>query len=450
MSAGGGPPLEVAPFRAVRYAAEGADHLTALVAPPYDVISPEQRASLAARDPHNIVHLILPAERPGDSATDNKYTRCGATYRQWLEQGILRRDAEPAFYALHQRFDSGGARYVRKGFLARLRLREFAEGVVLPHEKTLSGPKADRLEIFKNARANLSPIFSLYPDGRGDVDQLLAPAITRPPDASARTDDGVQHDLWRVTDPAAIAGVRAAMAQRKAFIADGHHRYETALAYARLVDQSLAAPQPNGPHHFVLSFFCSMGDPGLLILPTHRVLHSQASFNLKALLTGSEAFFAITPLADGVANPASLKIALDQLATAGRTRPSFVLVATPGLKSYLLTLKGDAPQAIPDLPQHPELRKLDVTLLHVLLLQRLLGLSLESQERHENLRYVKDAAEAVDTVRRGEAQAAFLLNPTRMEQVRAVAESGAVMPQKSTFFYPKLPSGMVLNPLDSD
>jgi uncharacterized protein (DUF1015 family) len=443
--------LEVVPFRGVRFAAEDSKRLTALVAPPYDVISPEQRKELAGRDPHNIVHLILPAEKPGDGPADNKYTRVGAMYRQWLAEGVLKRDAEPAFYALHQRFESGGQSYVRKGFLARLRLHEFSEGVVLPHERTHSGPKADRLEIFKNARANLSPIFSLYPDERGEVDQLLAPPTARPADASSRTDDGVQHDLWRVSDQAVCAKVRAAMAPRKAFIADGHHRYETALAYARLIEQGLKAPQPNGAHHFVLSFFCGMGDAGLLILPTHRVLHSLKIFNPKVLLEGAARYFDVSPVAGDPSGAAGLKAALARSAQAGASRPSFLMVVGDDRKTYLFQLKADAPlDAIASLSKHAVLRKLDVNMLHVVVLQHLLGISLESQERLENLRYVKDAAEAVASVGEGGVQAAFLLNPTQMAQVRGVAESGEVMPQKSTFFYPKLPSGMVLNPLDSD
>jgi uncharacterized protein (DUF1015 family) len=239
------------------------------------------------------------------------------------------------------------------------------------------------------------------------------------------------------------------MAQRKAFIADGHHRYETSLAYAKLVDQGLSAPQPNGAHHFVLSFFCGMGDAGLLILPTHRVLHSLKSFDPKTLLEGAARFFEISPLDGDVSSAAGLKAALARSAQAGATRPSFLMVT--GGKTYLFQLKADAPlDSISSLSKHPVLRKLDVNMLHVVVLQHLLGLSLESQEKLENLRYVKEAAEAVASVGKGGVQAAFLLNPTQMAQVRGVAESGEVMPQKSTFFFPKLPSGMVVNPLDSD
>ncbi|MHB8418509.1 MAG: DUF1015 domain-containing protein [Myxococcales bacterium] len=441
--------LEIAPFRALRYAA--AARLSQLIAPPYDVISPEQRERLAALDAHNVVELILPLGRAGDGPGDDKYLRAGRAFRQWIAEGVLRADAEPGLYALEQRFEWGGAAHVRKGFLARLRLRPFSDGVVLPHERTLSGPKADRLEIFKQTRANLSPIFSLYPDERGEVDALLRPALDRPADATATSDDGhgpIQHRLWRVTG-AAVERVREAMAPRRAYIADGHHRYETALNYAKLVDaQSKAAP-PDAPHHFVLSFFCGMADPGLLILPTHRLLHSMVGFEAGKVLAEVAPWFAVERLPADPRAAAGLATALSKLADAGKAQPSFLAISEKGSRADLLTLRAGAPLgSVPELPARAELRGLDVTLLHALLLQHLLHLSPQSQERQENLRYVKDAAEGVAAVANGSAQLAFLLNPTLMRQVREVAEAGEVMPQKSTFFYPKLPSGLVFNPLE--
>ena len=465
--------LEIAPLRAIRYAESQPERLSALIAPPYDVISPSQRERLAARDPHNVVQLILPQERAGDGATDNKYVRAGKAYHQWISEGLLRADPEPAVYALHQRFEWGGKPMLRKGFLARLRLREFSEGVVLPHERTLSGPKADRLEIVKQARANLSPIFSLYSeedgsagrraeaagpkhpiDDRTEIDALFAPAIDRAPDARAESDDGhgaIQHQLWRLTDPKLIAALRAAMAPRRAYIADGHHRYETALNYARWVDAEHGKPRPQGAHHYVLSYFCGMADPGLLILPTHRLLHDLKTFDLDRFLLLSDEFFNVERLPADALSAAGLSAALRRLAESGRDRHSFLLVGDRGKQAIVLRLKSTANLLeVPELPKQSDVRALDVTVLHGLLLQHVLGLSPASQERQENLRYVKDAPEAVAAVASGSAQAAFLVNPTLMGQVRSVAEAGEVMPQKSTFFYPKLPSGLVFNPLDPD
>jgi uncharacterized protein (DUF1015 family) len=433
---------ELKPFRAVRYSA--ARDLSALIAPPYDVISPPQREALARRDPHNIVHLILPEERPGGP---DKYQLAGERYRKWLGEDALTRESVPALYALHQRFSVEGRSYVRRGFLARLLLYDFKAGVVLPHEKTLSGPKADRLRLFQSVRANLSPIFALYPDDSQQVESLFDPALSTPATWTAHGDDGVESSCWRVEDPALIARVAQTMLQRKAYIADGHHRYETGLRYAELVDQSLPSPQPRGGHHYILSFFCGMSDPGLLILPTHRLLHGISGFDAKDFLKRAGQFFDSSPLPTSVHSQAGLQLARDRLATAGKLSPSLLLVLPD--ESHLLVLKAEAPiERVRELPKSKALRKLDVTLLHGLLLQHVLGLSPESQERQENLRYVKDASEAVAAVRNREAQAAIILNATAASQVREVAEAGEVMPQKSTFFYPKLPSGLVMNPLD--
>ncbi len=446
--------LEIAPFRAIRYAEREPTKLAKLIAPPYDVISPAQREKLAAGNAHNVVALILPSEKPSDGVDDNKYIRAGKAFRQWIAEGVLRADKEPGLYVLHQRFDWNNESHLRKGFLARLRLRDFKDGVVLPHEKTLSGPKADRLELFKQAKANLSPIFSLYPDDQNEVEQLLTAGLNHPADASAKSDDGhgpIEHRMWRITDAAVIAKVRAAMATRKAYIADGHHRYETALNYQRLVDAALPAPRPDGAHHYVLSYFCGMADPGLLILPTHRLLHGLADFQLSKLVSEAEQYFDVEWVKDDVRTPNGLALALRKLAEAGKTRPSFLVVAEQGTRTELFKLGANVDLGqLEEMPKSPQVRSLDVAVLHGLLFQRTLQLSPASQERQENLRYVKEASEAVAAVVKGTDHAAFLLNGTLMRQVREVAEAGEVMPQKSTFFYPKLPSGMVFNPLDPE
>jgi uncharacterized protein (DUF1015 family) len=435
---------ELSAFRAVRYTRNG--DISALLAPPYDVISPAQREVLAARDPHNVVQLELPEERPGGP---DKYELAGERYRSWLKDGVLTRDSQPALYALHQRFSVEGRSYVRRGFLARLLLYDFKAGVVLPHEKTLSGPKADRLRLFQSVGANLSPIFALYPDDSQQVESLLDPLLSAPPAMTGRGDDGVESSCWRITDEAVLARVSQAMLRRKAYIADGHHRYETGLRYAELVDGTLQAPKPRGAHHYILAFLCGMSDPGLLILPTHRLLHSIPGFDAQDFLKRASAFFDTSPLPTSISSQGGLQLARERLSAAGKTAPSLLLVL-PGA-AHLLTLRPEASiERVRELPKNKALRSLDVTLLHGLLMQNVLGLSPESQERQENLRYVKDAAEAVAAVEKGEAQAAFLLNPTAMEQMRDVAEAGEVMPQKSTFFYPKLPSGLVINPLDID
>ena len=383
-----------------------------------------------------MVHLILPKDPAPSDAAQDRYQRAGATYRAWQTSGALVRDAAAALYVLHQSFEWEGQRHERRGFFARLALQPFSDGVVLPHERTLSGPKADRLKLFRAVQANLSPIFALVEDG-GDIQSALE--SSRAPEVTVRSDDGVENRLWAVRDPVVLSAVVTRLAPRKAYIADGHHRYETGLAYAAELDQ--ATGQSGGAHHSILAYFCGTTDPGLLILPTHRVLHGIANFDAAALVVRlGEAF-------DVQRVEGSALTARDRLTAAGEQRPAFLMVTAGG--SFLVALKPSLDLAsFPELPPHAAVRELDVTVLHNLILQRLLGLSAASQERQENLTYVKDAREAAAAVEGGSAQVAFVLNATRMSQVRAVADAGDVMPQKSTFFYPKLPSGLLFNPLD--
>ena len=451
---------EIAPLRGLRYAPNV--ELTRVIAPPYDVISPEHRDELEAREPHNFVRLELEKERPGD-APGEKYRRSAAALAAWQAEGALVRDAEPSIYALAQTFTGpDGKQRTRRGFLALLKLHDFSEGVVLPHEKTLSGPKADRLEIQKAMKANLSPIFSLVPDEDDRIWKTLEPALGAAERRSATSDDGGSVDLWRITDPAVIHSLRDFVAwrpsdkaeigslkelatPRKAFIADGHHRYETALKYAQVVDAD-RGPRLQGGHRYVLSFFCGMSDPGLVIFPTHRLVHSLPSFSLETFLRLAGEYFDVK-LLDGADLPGALRA----LTEAGGPGRHAFLAAAPDRSLRLLTLRDLIDLShVNALPKNPTLRALDVTLLHGLLLQHVLGISPEAQEKQANLRYVKDAKQAADAVFRGEAQLGLLMNATPMWQVRAVAEAGEVMPQKSTFFFPKVPSGLVVNLLDPD
>ncbi len=436
---------EIRPFRALRYAPDKVPELTKVLAPPYDVISPDERERLAARDPHNSVHLILPKERDGLT----KYQAAGRTLASWVDERVLVRDDKPAMYVLAQVFEHGGRRFVRRGVHARMKLHPFKDGVVLPHEKTLSGPKADRLELFKEVKANLSSIFGLFPDDDGEAQTLLAELTSRAPDAEGKTDDGVAHKLWAVSDAESIAALEKLLVVRKVFIADGHHRYETALNYRDLLEASGRAPE-RGSHRYVMTFLCPMSDPGLVILPTHRVL-----FGLKRLPNEGDArrelekFFTIQPVHGALSDAKDRGVALARLADSGKRGPSFLVALADHALALLLRLRPDANlDAVASLPKNPALRALDVVVLHALVMQHVLGLSPESQERQENLKYVKDPADAARLVASGECQVAVFLNPTPMAHVRAVAEAGETMPQKSTFFYPKLPSGLLINPID--
>ena len=438
---------EVLPFCGVRYAATRAATLSRLISPPYDVVSPAFRDELAARSPHNLVHLILDKERPGDGPEDNKYVRAGRAFTAWLGDGTLRQDAHPAVYPLEQSFTGPDGRpRVRRGLIAACRLHAYDEGLVLPHEKTLTGPLADRLELLKQVHANLSPIFGLYEDERAEGHRALEEAIAAAGDplAEADSDDGTHHRLWRLESRAAMAPLRRILAERKVFIADGHHRYESALVYRDLVDRAEPGQPPRAGHRFVLMALCSMSDPGLVIYPTHRLLSGLPELQLPAFLERLERYFTVDTLLEDLRRPAGRAWAVSKLADHSGKSTTFLMVTAADQKGRILTLRDDPELSGVPLPRNVTLRDLDVTALHDVIFQHVLGLSPRSQERGEHVQYEMDAGEVVTRTLSGEYQLGFLVNPTPMWQVQAVAESGETMPQKSTFFYPKLAGGLVM------
>ena len=441
---------EIAPGRFVRYA--GVSDLTPLVCPPYDVIDDAGRAELEAKSPDNFVRLILPRDQPGDEPLD-RYVRARALLDQWLASGVMARDAEPSLFLLEQVFVDPitGDQRVRRGIQALVKLREFSEGIILPHERTLSGPKADRLELMKAVRAHLSPIFILYPDEQNEVLAPLA-GLTR-----ARTHGdsptvwadaaGATHYAWRITDPEVIAGLTERLASRKGYIADGHHRYETALQFRKLARSEGRAVEGTSLD-YIPAFLCGMSDPGLVIFPTHRLVHG-LDVDVEDLLRRASPFFTSRTVDANIETDDGRKHALAMLDEAARTTNAMLLVDRAGLPR-LLTLVGNPPlDAIKGFPPASSpLRQLDVTVLHSIVFEHLLGMSRESQEKQINLRYEKDGKRAITRVRSGEVGLSFLLPPTRMREVRAVAEAGEVMPQKSTYFYPKIIDGLGLQLLD--
>ena len=437
----------LAPFRGIRYASQA--DLSSLICPPYDVITPELREALAARSPHNLVHLVLDRERPGDGPGDNRYTRAARYFREWQQQGILKRDPRPALYALEQSFPAPDGRpMVRRGFLAAVRLHDFGEKIVVPHECTLPAVRADRLALISEVRANLSPVFGLYEDDANVAIHALAGSFGGEAVAQADSDDGVHHRMWRVEDPEIIAAVQKILAARRVLIADGHHRYEAALAYRdRLVRAEPDLP-PDGGHQHVLMFLCSTSDPGLVIYPTHRALAGLAGFRLADLLERLPRYFKVETIAEDVRRPAGRAWAVSKLSEHLGKSSAFLMVTAEDQKGRILTLMDEADLSGVPLPRNENLRALDVSALHGIVFEALLGLSPASVGRQENVRYLLDADEAVARTLAGEFQVAFLLNPTPMWQVQAVGEAGETMPQKSTYIYPKIPGGMVFRDID--
>jgi uncharacterized protein (DUF1015 family) len=432
---------EIAPFTPLRYdlsrlAASGG--LASVVAPPYDVIDAAQRAELASRHPNNIVKLILP-----DGDGDTKYGNAQQLFGAWRDEGVLVRDDEPAFYRYDQTFTppGGGKARTRSGFLGLVKLVALDKGIVLPHERTLSGPKEDRLKLFRATRTNLSPGFMLYRDPQGE---LAAPLGTAKKLTELDTADGVKHVLSKITDKAALAAIVAGVAKSSLLIADGHHRYETALRYS---NEATNAGVDRPEHAYFMVFFANGDDPDLVVFPTHRHVHSLPSFDFVAAQKGASELFDVTPLPPG----ASAEVYTDALARSGAERPSLVICAGDG-RASLLALKGGA-----DLAGHPilgkrvpALRTTDVALLHMGILEPVLGITPEMQAAKSNIWYPQDAAAALADLRANKGQALFLMNGTPVAQVRAVAEAGEVMPQKSTFFYPKVLTGLAVHTLDPD
>jgi uncharacterized protein (DUF1015 family) len=413
--------LLVTPFAGERYADAAA--LSRLIAPPYDVISTEQRRRYAATDPHNIVHLILP-EAAGDT---NRYRAAAVQLAEWRAAGVFVRDAGPAVYVVAQEFQTpAGERHTRVGMFAAAATEPYETRRIRPHEKTHRGPKVDRLELLRATHTNLESIFLLAPDADGTLAAGLRAVVQgpRPPEATAEL-DSVTIRLWVVPGPDAdrLAGAAAP----PHYIADGHHRFETAVAYA---GENPAARR-------LLAFVVSTRDPGLVVLPTHRVIYA-ADRDVQGLEPEWRKYFDVQPVQPD-ADPVAL------LAAVGRDRTACV-VATEGKKDLLLALSPDAPLAsIVELGRTPAVRSLDVAIVERLVVQEILA----SGHSTPTLTYTPNAAAALELAHLGKALAAVLLNPTRVDQVLAVADAGDVMPPKSTYFIPKVPSGLVLRQVDA-
>ncbi len=426
---------EIAPFRGIRYDETIAGPAQQLLAPPYDVISEDERRRLAALSPHNAVHLILP-QPPENGLSDDSYAEAQRLFSAWQAEGALKRDAEPSIYRYNQLFTVDGRDFERRGLIASVRLSAFGEGVILPHERTLAGPKVDRLKLMRATQSHFSQIFGLYPDPARTLDQRLAVVEMSEPALQGKTADGVLHKLWPITDIQTIADAAHILSASKIYIADGHHRYETMLA----LRDELRAEHPDAgseaPWEFATFFLCNMDDPGLIVLPTHRVVHSLPDLDLDKFIDQLKEWFSLTPVEAVRAQAA--------LAEAPADRAAFILAT--GRQTLLV--EQTAPLAeLPGLPENPALRALDLTVLHNLILEHVLKVTIEQQAAQTNLSYIKDAAEALLVALSDAAQIVFLVRPTPAGAVRAVADSGDVMPQKSTFFYPKIASGMVINPL---
>jgi uncharacterized protein (DUF1015 family) len=428
---------KIAPFRGIRYNPHKIEDLSQVVSQPYDRVRYGLQEQYYALHPYNIVRITKGREYDDDGADYNVYTRA-RYYHTWLDAGYLLRDTEPALYVYHQTFTlPDGQELTRKAFIAALELVEFDEGIVLPHERTLSGPKEDRLKLLRATETNFGQIFMLYPDPENRINALFDAAVAgRETDADVREifEKDVRQQLWMVTDPQVIAGVLAEMAPKEGLIiADGHHRYETALNYRA----EMRTKHPNAPANAGFNYrmvtLVSMDDPGLTILPTHREMHSYTAKTTAQLLADAAEYFEVVPVADRTALESELVEAAPDDRRIGFYDGSY----------YLLKLKGPEIMAriVPDAIE--EWRMLDVSILHELLIEQVMGISKERVAAKENIDYHRDLDLAIQNVDEGQAVCVFIMNPTRIEEVKACSAKGAKMPQKSTDFYPKVITGLV-------
>lgn len=429
---------DVLPFRGVRYDVAKVGALSDVVAPPYDVIDPALQDRLYQTGEYNVIRLELNRDEPGDTDSQGRYARAARILRDWLRQGVLREDNHAALYLYEQTFEVEGTKHTRRGFLGRVRLEPFGKGKIYPHEQTLSGPKADRLALYHATGFNLSPIFGLYPDPQGEVLRALEAGVRDRTPLEATDHLGVENRLWLIEDQTAQAAIRGLMAARPVFIADGHHRYETGLKYRDERAQAGELTGDDDPANFCMMMLVGMSDPGLLILPTHRLVSGFPGLTAAALSERLASEFEVTLTGAG---ETGCRAAWDAIEEGGDQDVLGFGTVADG-QWLMARLRSDS--AMDRLaPEHSaDWRSLGVSVLHVLVLDHLL-----KPLGTPACRYVHLIGEVLEDVAARRCDLACLVPPARMEHVESIASGLETMPPKSTYFYPKLLTGLVLNPL---
>ena len=431
---------DVHPFRGWRYDVGQVGDLSDVTCPPYDVIDAAFQERLYEQHPCNVIRLELNRDEPGDATPEEKYRRAAEFLRKWIQQGVLIQEHEHALYVYHQVFEWEGKQYTRRGFMGRIRLERFGEGKVFPHEQTLSGPKADRLKLLKACGMNLSPIFGLYPDDDNQVQFPLEQAINTLTPLEACDHLGVIHRLWSVTDNNVIDQVRAMLRNKPVFIADGHHRYETAINFRDSLNATNRIMGPDTSANFAMMMFVGMSDPGLVILPTHRLVGGLKALTKDDVTTALSGHFTIEPVGQG---PEAAKETWE-LIDADGGQDVLGLGTTADGWWLLARLTDGSPMKTLAPEQSDAWRALGVSLLHKLVLEHLLK---PFHTEGPKCRYVHQVEEVIDAQRAGEVPLACLVPPAQIEHVEDIAEKLEKMPPKSTYFYPKLQTGLVFNPV---
>jgi uncharacterized protein (DUF1015 family) len=443
----------IVPFRGVVYNPERVENLASVATPPYDVITPQEQLAFYERHPWNIIRLILGKTSEKDTPQDNRHTRSADFFNSWLSEGVLVQDPSPAFYLTSIDFSVQSRKITRWGVISLVALESFDKGVVLPHEKTFSRVKLERLELMKACHANYSPIFSLYSDAERMVVNTLRQSCTEmapdmKPDMKFVDTYGHLHQLWRVTDSAVHRRISDFMKDKSIFIADGHHRYETALNYRQWVADRTPGFSPEHPANFIMMYLCGMEDPGLVILPAHRMVKAISREKMDRFITAAEDCFDISRFSiENGTGPETAAEKWDRILNPGSPLTRIGVVIRNHPQGYLLGLKPGVMQRMFEHEMSERMLELDVTVLTRLILMELLGLNHSQLDDESIMSYSSVTDVALEAVRTGDCEAAFILNPTRIDQVKRIAEAGEIMPRKSTYFYPKVITGQVLNRL---
>ena len=429
------------PFKGILYNKKKLKKLARVMSPPYDVVPPQLQEELYKQSEFNVIRLILGKEFPGDTEYNNKYVRAATSLSGWIRHEILLQDLKPAMYVYEQVFSIRRKKYRRLGFIALLRLEDMGRGKVFPHEETLSKPKLDRIELIRATAANLDSVFAMFSDEKLKVVKALKPALKRKPVIEVKDGENNINRLWRIDQRSVISKIIKEMKDKPVFIADGHHRYEAALRYkAEMREKNTRFTEEESYNH-IMMYFTPVENPGLVVLPIHRLIRPLPYLEVSRFEEELKNYFEVTEYPFGPRTLEKQKAKLLREIEKRQGRHAFGMIIKEVNKLYLLVLRN--PEAVDMLVEEekPEAwKRLDVTILRALVLEKILNVPNE-----EYLAFTKDADEAIDKVKNGEFQIAFLLNPTQVSDILTIASKFEKMPQKSTYFYPKLLTGLVMH-----
>lgn len=444
----------ILPFKGLRYNPEKIKDISKVITPPYDVISEKERDDYYQLHPNSIIRLILGKDLPGDDQSNNKYTRSAEFFDTWIKEEILIHEAEPAIYVYAQEFTLSGKKYVRRGFISLVKLEDFQTGQIYPHEHTLAKPKEDRMNLMKACNANLSQVFTFFEDEDSKISNLLhkvsegATEAGLKPDVDFTDTSGVRNSLWAIKDSTIIEEISSQMKNRALFIADGHHRYETALFYRDTIRDNEGTSKSNGniPSDYIMMMCVSMEDPGLQILPTHRLARNIKDFDPEKIKESLNEIFEISDMG----SDCSTEILMQKLGEEAHKHKLAMYVGESDKKFYILTLRDERLLDQILTGEYSEWKFIDTGILHGVIFDRVLGIQARNISKSESVKYIQGVEDSVASVNKGEYQIAFFLNSTKIGQIRDIATKRHKMPPKATYFYPKLMTGMVVRHISSD